>query len=437
MTATRADVPETAAPPRARAWAAVVSVAFCSFSLVLSEFLPIGLLSDISAGLRVSSGTAGLLVVMPGLAAMVAAPVATLAAGRIDRKTVLVALAALIGLSNLLGAVSPGLGVMLAARLLLGVGVGGFWVFGSSVAPRLVDARGATRATATVTGGIALATVASLPLGALVGSLAGWRAAFALGAALAALALLAQLLLLPSLPPGAGQRVRDLVAIVRDGRSRTVLIACVATFAAQFAAYTYLEPYLRDDAGFGSSGVTLTLLGFGAAGLVGNFGFTRVLDAAPKRAVAVFMTLTAACVAVLPWAAGSPAAVVAAVAAWGGVLGRAPHQPPDLPDADRRGRGRGRPGGVRVDHPDRPRGGLSGRGPAGRLGRAHGDAVPGRGRRPARRRRGDGAGPTPRPGAAAGRKVPGGGMGVTARALTLRSSKEDRGARAETRRRAL
>ncbi|MEW2545329.1 MFS transporter [Streptomyces sp. NPDC047002] len=324
MTATCADVPETAAPPRAGAWAAVVSVAFCSFSLVLSEFLPIGLLSDISAGLHVSSGSAGLLVVMPGLAATVAAPVATLAAGRVDRKAVLVALAALICLSNLLGALSPGLGVMLVARLLLGVGVGGFWVFGSSVAPRLVDARGATRATATVTGGIALATVASLPLGALIGSLAGWRAAFALGAALAALALVAQLLLLPSLPPGAGQRVRDLVGIVRDGRSRTVLIACVATFAAQFAAYTYLEPYLRDEAGFGSSGVTLVLLGFGAAGLVGNFGFTRALDAAPKRAVAVFMALTAACVAVLPWAAGSRPAVVAAVAAWGVFWGALP-----------------------------------------------------------------------------------------------------------------
>ncbi|MEU3979180.1 MFS transporter [Streptomyces sp. NPDC026672] len=309
--------------PRRR-WAAVVSVAFCSFSLVLSEFLPIGLLTDIADGLDVSPGTAGLLVVMPGLAATVAAPAATLLAGRVDRRKVLVLLAALIAVSDLLGGLSPNLAVMLVARVLLGIGVGGFWVFGTSVAPRLVDAGGATRATATITSGIALATVTSLPLGAALGSVASWRVAFWVGAGLALLALAAQLVLLPPLPSATASTARTLLGIMRTGRSRTVLIASVATFVAQFGAYTYLEPYLKDHARFGASAVTLVLLGFGLAGLVGNFGFTRFVDRDPKRTVVAFLALTAAAVAVLPWAEGHAAAAVTVVVLWGLFWGALP-----------------------------------------------------------------------------------------------------------------
>ncbi|WNI18467.1 MFS transporter [Actinacidiphila sp. ITFR-21] len=326
MRTSRAVAPEHRRdrPSHPRRWAAVVSVAFCSFSLVLSEFLPIGLLSDISDGLRVSPGTAGLLVVVPGLTAAIAAPTTTILAGRADRRVVLCALAALIAASDLLAGVSPNLAVMLLARVLLGIGVGGFWVFGTGVAPRLVDATDATRATAAITSGIALATVASLPLGSLLGNVASWRVAFVLGAGLALAALIAQLLLLPPLPSVSRNSLRSLLGIVRSAASRTVLIGCVATFLAQFAAYTYLEPYLGDHVGFSPTGVTLVLLGFGLAGLVGNCTFTRLIDATPRRAVTAFMTMTAAAIAVLPWVEASAPAVIALVALWGTFWGALP-----------------------------------------------------------------------------------------------------------------
>jgi predicted MFS family arabinose efflux permease len=314
--------PHAAASPNK--WLAVLAVAACSFSLVLSEFLPIGLLTDLADGLDISAGTAGLLVVMPGLAATLAAPAATVLAGRINRRTVLVTLAGLLAVSNILAAVSPNLGIMLVARILLGIGSGGFWAFGTSVAPRLVGGEHATRATATVTSGIALGTVASLPLGAFIGNVAGWRWAFAFGAALSLIALIAQLVLLPSLPSTARTTVRKLVAFMRLRQPRTVLIATLFTFLAQFGAYTYLEPYLKDRADFGASAVTLVLLAFGLAGLAGNFAFIRIIDASPKYAVISFLTLTAAAVAVLPWIAGSAPTAIVLVAIWGLFWGALP-----------------------------------------------------------------------------------------------------------------
>lgn len=42
--------------------------------MVTTEFLPIGLLTNIAPSLGVSTGTAGLMVTMPGIVAAVAAP---------------------------------------------------------------------------------------------------------------------------------------------------------------------------------------------------------------------------------------------------------------------------------------------------------------------------------------------------------------------------
>jgi hypothetical protein len=112
------------------AWPAVVSIALGTFALVFSELIPVGLLGDISGHLGVSVGTGGLMVVVPAVTAAVAAPLLTLYSARLERRRVLVGLSVLVLVSDVIAGVAPGFGVMLAARAVLGIGVGGFWVFG-------------------------------------------------------------------------------------------------------------------------------------------------------------------------------------------------------------------------------------------------------------------------------------------------------------------
>jgi predicted MFS family arabinose efflux permease len=135
------------------AWAAVTSIALGSFALVFSELIPVGLLADISGHLRVSIGVGGLMVVVPAVAAAVAAPVLTLCAARLERRAVLVALSALVLVANMIGAIAPDIGVMLAARAALGVCIGGFWVFGAGAAITLVSERARGTAVAVVSSG--------------------------------------------------------------------------------------------------------------------------------------------------------------------------------------------------------------------------------------------------------------------------------------------
>lgn len=317
------DLVEGGPSPRG-GWSAVVSVALMSFVLVLSEFLPIGLLPVISSSLGVSIGTVGLVVVVPGLTAAVTAPLVTMASGRLDRRRVLIALALFIAASNALAAVAPNMAVMAAARVLLGVGVGGFWAMGAGVAARLVPAEALHRATSLITAGISAGTVVSLPLGALVGHLAGWRTAFVVAAGAALLALATLTVRLPALPPTGAIRLTTLTSALRNPAARIALLATVLIFFGHFAAYTYVTPYLEEKAHFGSSAVTSVLLAYGLAGLVGNFAAGAIIGRRLRAVYVAATVLVAVAAALLNVAAGTAPAVVALVMVWGAAFGAVP-----------------------------------------------------------------------------------------------------------------
>ncbi|PYY47762.1 MFS transporter [Curtobacterium sp. MCLR17_043] len=307
-----------------RGWLSVTSVALGSFVLVLSEFLPIGLLPAIADDLDVGIGTAGLMVVATGLVGAVAAPVVTVLTSRLDRRVVLVSLTVLLVVADGLAAIAPSFWVLLIARMLLGVGIGGFWAIGAGIAGRLVRPELTIRATSLITAGVSVATVVSLPLGALVSSLASWRLGFVIGGALGVVALVLQLAMLPRIP--AQQRVRfaTLGSLLRVPRARVGLIAAAFVFAAQFAAYTYIAPYLQQLVGVGPDTVTIALLVFGVAGIVGNFAAGFTLDRSVLGTIGASKFVLAAAVVLLPLLAHSVVGVFVLLVVWGLVWGALP-----------------------------------------------------------------------------------------------------------------
>ncbi|WP_274918247.1 MFS transporter [Streptomyces sp. WZ-12] len=327
MTGTTSHRPAAAVPGAVRrrgGLPAVVSVALGSFALVLSELLPVGALPGIAADLGVSTGTTGLLVVVPGLAAAVAAPLLTVAAGRLDRRPLLWALAAVTGLADLVCATGGDLLAVLAGRVLLGAALGGFWALGAAVAPRLVPPEAVHRASSLVTAGIAVGTVASLPLAALVGGSAGWRTAFWAAGALALVALAVQLRFLPALPATAVTGRRALVSAVGSPAARVGLLVTSLAFLGHFAAYTYIAPYLEGRARLGAGAVAAVLLGYGVAGVAGNFLAGLALARSVRGTVVGAAAGIAVVAGLLPAVRGSGAAVVVLVLVWGAAFGAVP-----------------------------------------------------------------------------------------------------------------
>lgn len=307
-----------------RGWSGVASVALGSFVLVLSEFLPIGLLPAIASDLGVSIGTAGLMVVSTGLVGAIAAPAVTVLTSRIDRRIVLIALSGLLVASDVLGALAPNFGVLLVARVLMGVAIGGFWSIGAGIATRLVKPESVIRASSFITAGVSVATVVSLPLGALVSAISTWRMGFVVGAALGAIALVAQLALLPRIPSLGRVGVAALGSLLTQRATRVVLIVTALAFVAQFTAYTYVAPYLEQLVKVSPAMVTVALLAFGVAGIAGNFIAGITLSRSIPRTLLVSKVVLAASVILLPLLAQSLVGVFVLLVVWGLVWGALP-----------------------------------------------------------------------------------------------------------------
>jgi predicted MFS family arabinose efflux permease len=322
--ASPAAVPARAVEASRSAWLGVGSIAVGTFAMVTTEFLPIGLLTDIATGLRVSDGTAGLMVTIPGVLAAFAGPALIVAAGRLDRRTVMIALSALLVASNFLAALAPDFATMLVARLLLGLCIGGFWTFAPGAGTQLVPPASQARAMSVVLAGISAATVFGVPLSAFLGTLAGWRAAFAVTGVLATVVLLMQIWLLPPMPPARAIRPRDLLTPLTRRMAQVGLLAVLFLIAGHFAAYTYLKPLLQQNFGLGPDAVTTLLLVYGATGFVGTFFGGSLVARSVRVAALTAALLLAAALLLSTLIGGGIVGGAAVVVIWGVAFGLIP-----------------------------------------------------------------------------------------------------------------
>ena len=252
------------------AWLAVVSLGLGIFTLVTSEFLPASLLSPIAADLGISEGAAGQLVTATSISGIIGGPLIVSALPRVDRRWVMTGLTTLAILSNVLVALSPAFGLMLASRLLLGLALSGFWAMSLAVTAQLVPADRLGRAMTIVNAGVSLATIAAVPAGAYFGELLGWRAVFLLAAAAGVVTLAAQLATLPSIPPSGAPGFRTLLQTARMPVVATGILAIVLIAGGHFMGFTYLRPAFEGVSGLTPELLALLLLVYGIASFVGN-----------------------------------------------------------------------------------------------------------------------------------------------------------------------
>ncbi|MEV6974077.1 MFS transporter [Kitasatospora sp. NPDC093806] len=286
-------------------------MAAATFAVVTSEMLPVALLTPIGGALHVSEGAAGLTLTVTGLVAAVSAPPLTAALGRWDRRRVLCGLLVLLAAANLLAARAPLFGVLLAARVLVGLAMGGVWSLAAGVAARLVPPAAAGPATATVFSGVALASVLGVPAGAFLGQSVGWRAAFAALGGLALLVAAALALLLPALPAERALGLGGVLKLAAVPGVRTGLVVVAVLVTGHFAAYTYVRPVLETASGASAGQVGVLLLVYGAGGIAGNFAAGAAVGRGVRATTVVIGAALAATVLAVPLlATGVPSAAV-------------------------------------------------------------------------------------------------------------------------------
>jgi len=299
----------------------------CVFVLIASEFMPVSLLTPLATSLQVSEGAAGQGIAMSAaFAVLTSLSIGTLAGG-CDRRTLLLTLTALMGVSGAAIAAAPNYAVYLVGRALIGVVVGGFWSLSAATALRLVPADQVPRALALFNGGNALATVIAAPLGSALGTLVGWRGAFLVLVPLAVIGWCWQRASLPSMKvsstiaPTQGGGLRGLL---RQRRIALGMLAVGLFFMGQFTLFTYVRPYLETVTQVEAATVPLMLLAVGVGGFIGTVAVGRFLHRQLYRTLTLIPLLMTGIALALMGTGRDPLRAGLLLGAWGLVATAAP-----------------------------------------------------------------------------------------------------------------
>ena len=305
-------------------WSPVFSLALCVIGLITAELLPIGLLTPMANELGITEGMAGQTVTTTAIVALVASLLVAPATHRFDRRVVLLFFTFLFIASNVLVAMAPNYAALLAGRVLLGISIGGFWSMIAAVTMRLVPKERVPRALSIVFGGSAVAMAVATPLGTYLGAIIGWRGVFLVTGGLGVIALIWQFIALPSMSPNVPSRLGTLFSLLKRPQVALGIAASILIFGGHFAFFTYLRPFLETVTRVNVSGVSIMILGFGVANVVGTFVSGAMINRSLRLTLALMPILM--CLVAFGLVVFGGLAPIAAllVAGWGFAFGGVP-----------------------------------------------------------------------------------------------------------------
>ncbi len=270
---------------------ALFVMAVCSFCIGMTEFLPAGLLINISNSFKVSISKAGTAVSGYAMAVAISAPMITAMTIRLKKKYLLSGLMAFFILGNMLTACSKSFDFLLLGRFISALCHGAFFGIGAIVASSLVTPDKKASAIAMMFTGLTLANITGVPLGTLLGQHYGWRLPFWAISYLGIVGLIGIALFIPkkiNIPE------TDLRKEIRTFRNVGVWLALGITalgFSGLITSYTYITPLLIHISNF-SEGSIVWLLGIYGLGLVlGNIFGGKAADYALRPTIYILLTL--------------------------------------------------------------------------------------------------------------------------------------------------
>ena len=245
-------------------------LALISLLVGTSEFVLVGILDKVADDVGITVSAAGQLVTMFALANAIGTPLIILATSKLNqRKQLLLALVFTV-VGSLMTVLLPGFILLMISRIVLALGMGVFIVTASSFATKLAPPGHQASALATVAMGFSASLVLGVPIGRFISASYDWKIIFW---AIAFLGLIAIFAIVKVIPVTEGETpipLRKQLGILKNPKITALFLVTFFVFIGYGVFYTYVTPFINVISPMSNTALSLTLLGFGLATLVGS-----------------------------------------------------------------------------------------------------------------------------------------------------------------------
>ncbi|EGK4743467.1 sugar transporter [Salmonella enterica] len=299
------------------AWLRVVTLAIAAFIFNTTEFVPVGLLSDIAESFHMQTAQVGIMLTIYAWVVAVMSLPFMLLTSQMERRKLLICLFVLFIASHVLSFLAWNFTVLVISRIGIAFAHAIFWSITASLAIRLAPAGKRAQALSLIATGTALAMVLGLPIGRVVGQYFGWRTTFfAIGMG-ALITLLCLIKLLPKLPSEHSGSLKSLPLLFRRPALMSLYVLTVVVVTAHYTAYSYIEPFVQNVAGLSANFATVLLLILGGAGIIGSLVFGKLGNRHASSLVSIAIALLVICLLLLLPAANSETHLAILSIFWG------------------------------------------------------------------------------------------------------------------------
>ena len=259
----------------AKAWLPVFALTLAAFIINTSEFIPIGLLTDIASEFHITEAEAGVMISSYAwVVALLSLPL-MMAVVKMDYRRLLLWTLGVFIACSVLSALSPGYIVLLAARMGVACSPCIFWGVAAALAVKVAPEGKRAVALGMIVTGTSIAMIIGLPLGRTIGLYMTWRMTFVSIAVTALLIALFLGMVFPKLPNTRPMTLHRLPVLFRNKALMSIYVFTLLTTTAHYTGYSYVEPFLAQVARLDENIITLVLMLVGLSGIVGSILFSR------------------------------------------------------------------------------------------------------------------------------------------------------------------
>ncbi len=303
-----------------RNWLPLIGMTASAFVFNTSEFMPIGLLSDIASDLRITEAHAGMLIsIYAWVVALLSLPLMLMVC-KMEFKKLLLSIIVLFIVSHVFSAMATGFWTLMLSRIGVACAHSIFWSIAAPMAVRTVPEEHKSLALGMIVTGTSVAMIVGLPLGRIIGLQIGWRMAFLCIAAVTAVVALFLAIVFPKMPNRKSFSLRKMPEILNNRVLMGIYVLTVILATSHYVAYSYIEPFLAQTAHMSDSMVTLTLIVFGGAGMIGSVMFSRYFNRCQYPFIMTVTGGVAVSLLLLQLASYSVWAMMALCVFWGAVI---------------------------------------------------------------------------------------------------------------------